>query len=48
MFTGTDDVAADGFMINFDANYSNDLDQNDAVKPVNQDENIGTKMLAKH
>lgn len=40
-------VVADGFVINFGPNFSNDLDQNDALKPVNQDENIGTKNAGK-
>lgn len=48
MYAGnTEDVVADGFVVNFGANYSNDLDQNDALKPVNQDENIGTKNSGK-
>lgn len=41
--------AADGFIIRFNDNYSNDIDSKDAVKPVNQDENAavlnnGTKL----
>ena len=40
-------VAADGFLVNFSSNFSNDLDTKDAVKPVNQDENIGTKNAGK-
>jgi len=34
-------TAADGFVVRFNSNYSNELDALDAVKPVNQDENIG-------
>lgn len=33
--------AADGFVVLFDESYSNDLDEMDAVKITNQDENIG-------
>ena len=40
-------VVADGFVVNFNASFSNDLDQNDAIKPVNQDENVGTKNTGK-
>lgn len=48
MYAGTaEDVVADGFVVNFGANFSNDLDQNDALKPVNQDENIGIKNSGK-
>lgn len=34
-------TAADGFVVRFGNSYSNDVDSNDAVKPQNQDENIG-------
>lgn len=34
--------AADGFVINFDSSYSNELDTFDATKPSNQDEHMGT------
>ncbi|GEP51277.1 hypothetical protein FNO01nite_19490 [Flavobacterium noncentrifugens] len=34
-------AAADGLMIRFGDNYSNDIDTFDAPKPVNQDENMG-------
>lgn len=40
-------VAADGFFINFDPNFSNNLDEKDAIKPINQDENIGTRNSGK-
>lgn len=33
--------AADGFVVLFDESYSNDIDEMDAVKITNQDENIG-------
>jgi len=42
-----DNAVADGFVVNFDANFSNDLDAKDAEKPVNLDENIGTKNSGK-
>jgi len=31
----------DGFVVSFGENYSNAIDENDALKPVNQDESIG-------
>lgn len=34
-------VAADAFVVRFDENYTNDVDAFDAIKPTNQDENIG-------
>lgn len=34
--------AADGFVINFNDAYTNDVDNKDALKPVNLDENIST------
>lgn len=36
-----DGTSADGFVINFNENNSNAIDESDALKPVNQDENIG-------
>jgi len=33
--------AADGFMVRFSDAYSNDVDELDALKPINQDENVG-------
>jgi len=40
-------VVADGFIVNFDSSHINSLDEKDAVKPINQDENIGTKNSGK-
>ncbi|SDJ77060.1 T9SS type A sorting domain-containing protein [Flavobacterium noncentrifugens] len=34
-------VAADAFVVRFDENYTNEVDAFDAIKPTNQDENIG-------
>lgn len=34
-------ASLDGFVVNFNEDFSNDIDSNDALKPVNQDENIG-------
>lgn len=45
--SANDNAVADGFVVNFNANFNNAIDLNDAEKPVNLDENIGTKNTGK-